>query len=117
MPRDFPIPATEDIRMTDILRALGDPGRVRILEVLSDGEFHPCSIDVYPIDVQKSTLSHHFKSLREAGLTQTKTEGRNGYVRLRKADLDSRFPGLLDALLSPSALADVQRTASERSVG
>lgn len=109
MPREFPKPDAADIRMSDVLRALAEPGRVRILEVLADGEFHPCRPDEYPIDVQKSTLSHHFKTLREAGLTETKSEGRNGYVRLRKDDVDGRFPGLLDALLSPSALADLDR--------
>ncbi|CAN5407043.1 helix-turn-helix domain-containing protein [soil metagenome] len=113
MARELPAPATEDIRMTDILRALSDPGRVRMIEVLSDGKLHSTNLSEFPLEVQKSTLSHHFKTLREAGITFTKFEGRNCFVQLRKDDLDSRFPGLLDALLSPSALADIDRGASQ----
>ncbi|MFK0022957.1 ArsR/SmtB family transcription factor [Streptomyces sp. NPDC090798] len=49
--------------------------------------------------LHKSTVSHHMRIMREAGLTSTRAVGRNRFVRLRRDDLDARFPGLLDALL------------------
>lgn len=110
---DFPIPDVADIRLMDVLRALSDPGRVRMLTVLSDGEFHPCSPEAFGLDVQKSTLSHHFKTMREAGLTITRVQGRNYAVRLRIDDLESRFPGLLESLTSPSALDDLGRSLTD----
>ncbi|PJJ62018.1 ArsR/SmtB family transcription factor [Compostimonas suwonensis] len=107
--KEYPVPAADDIRLTDILRALSDPGRVKMLEVLSDGEYHPCSVDAFGLNVSKSTLSHHFKTMREAGLTTVRIQGRNFDVRLRKAELDERFPGLIDALTSTNAVADLHR--------
>lgn len=105
--KDFPIPAADDIRLTEILRALSDPGRVKMLTVLADGDYHSCNAESFDLDVQKSTLSHHFKTLREAGLTETRVQGRNWDVRLRTDDLDKRFPGLIAALTSPDAIADI----------
>lgn len=106
---DFPIPDVADIRLMDVLRTLSDPGRVLMLTVLSDGEFHPCTPDAFGLDLQKSTLSHHLKTMREAGLTVTRVTGRNYGVRLRVDDLESRFPGLIDSLTSPAALADLRQ--------
>jgi DNA-binding transcriptional ArsR family regulator len=103
----FPIPAMADVRLADILRAISDPGRVQMIMVLSDGRLHPCSVDSFPLAVQKSTLSHHFKVLREAGITETVIDGRNYGVRLRGAELDGRFPGLIASLTSPEAVADL----------
>jgi DNA-binding transcriptional ArsR family regulator len=45
-------------------------------------------------------MSHHYRVLREAGVTWTEVEGRTRYVSLRRGDLDARFPGLLDAVLA-----------------
>ncbi len=106
--KDFPMPPVADIRLTDILRALSDPGRVKILAVLSDGEYHPCNLEAFGLGVQKSTLSHHLKTMRELGLTEARIRGRNYDVRLRKADLESRFPGLIEALTSERAIADIR---------
>ena len=105
---DYPIPAIEDIRLTEVLKALADPGRVRVVSVLADGELHSCSPAEFGLDVQKSTFSHHLRTLREAGVTETTVEGRNHFVRLRSADLDRRFPGLVAALTSPEATADLE---------
>lgn len=105
----LPMPEANDIRLTDILRALSDSGRVRMLAVLSDGEFHSCNVEEFGLGVQKSTLSHHFRTLREAGLTEVRVHGRNHVIRLRLADLEARFPGLLPSLTSPAALADLHR--------
>ena len=58
------------------------------------------------IDLHKSTISHHYRVLREAGVTLTTIEGRSRVVRLRRDDLEARFPGLL-----PSVLAAVRDPA------
>jgi DNA-binding transcriptional ArsR family regulator len=54
--------------------------------------------------VSKSTLSHHFKVLREAGVTFTRVNGTHRYVSLRREDLDARFPGLLGSVLEASRM-------------
>jgi DNA-binding transcriptional ArsR family regulator len=51
------------------------------------------------VDIQKSTMAHHFKTLREAGVTRTIVSGRTHEIQLRREELDDRFPGLVEALL------------------
>ncbi|MEU0966810.1 transcriptional regulator [Streptomyces sp. NPDC005917] len=106
----FPEPGPADVDLVAVLRALADPVRLRIVNGLRDGAFHRCAADEYGVAVHKTTMSHHFKVLREAGVTSTRVRGRDHAVRLRRADLDQRFPGLLDALLAaapgPAPAAD-----------
>ncbi|MEU5697178.1 ArsR family transcriptional regulator [Actinosynnema sp. NPDC020468] len=92
-------PPVEDIRLADVMRALSEDVRLRLVSVLADGEFHSCKPEEFEVGVHKSTLSHHFKVLREAGVTTTHLDGRNHSIRLRREDLNARFPGLLDAVL------------------
>lgn len=103
----LPQPSRDDIDLVTVLRALADPVRLELLRgIAAFNGPSPCSVDAYDVDVKAATLSHHFRVLREAGVTTTLAEGRNRRVELRRADLDKRFPGLLDAvLLNASALA------------
>lgn len=90
----------ETVELVDILRALADPIRLRIIQELTDGDPH-AKADVTlscGFEVQKTTLSHHYKALREAGVTRTVVEGRNHSIQLRRTELDKKFPGLIDAL-------------------
>jgi DNA-binding transcriptional ArsR family regulator len=90
-------PQTADLDMTVVLQALGDPVRLRIVRVLAaDGERACGTVE---LGVSKATRSHHFKVLREAGLARTRLEGTHRYVTLRRDDVETRFPGLLDAVL------------------
>jgi DNA-binding transcriptional ArsR family regulator len=89
-----------DVELVEVMRALSDPIRLTLLSVMSDGEFHSCSPESWGVDLHKSTLSHHFKVLRDAGVTTTRVSGRNRDTRLRKAELDDRFPGLIDSLVT-----------------
>jgi DNA-binding transcriptional ArsR family regulator len=57
--------------------------------------------------VAKSTLSHHLRVLRDAGVTRTRQEGTRCFVELRRDDLEFRFPGLLDAVLDAARGDDV----------
>jgi DNA-binding transcriptional ArsR family regulator len=100
MSTEYPSPDTEDIDLVEVLRALGDPVRIEIVRRLRDGERHCKSDEDWDLGVQKSTLSHHIRTLREAGVTETIPDGRVHWIRLRRNDLDSRFPGLLAGVLS-----------------
>jgi DNA-binding transcriptional ArsR family regulator len=93
-------PQTKDIELAVVMHALSDPVRLEIVTKLasSDGEY--CGDIGTSIDVHKSTMSHHYRVLREAGLTRTTIEGRSRIVRLRDDDLKTRFPGLLRAVLA-----------------
>ena len=99
---DYPVPDIADVELVDVMRALADPIRLGIVRVLADGEPHPKTAAGWGFDVQKSTLSHHFKTLREAGLTRTLVDGRTHTIQLRRAELDARFPGLMAALVGPT---------------
>jgi DNA-binding transcriptional ArsR family regulator len=90
-------PVAEQLSLSSVLHALSDPVRLRIVRALQDGAERCCGeLDV---PVSKSTLSHHLKVLRDAGLTQTRAEGAQRFVSLRSDDVESRFPGLLGCVL------------------
>ncbi len=91
---------TDQIQLIDLLKAMSDPVRLRLLAVMRDGEFHSCRAQIQELGLHKSTLSHHFKVMRQAGLTSTRIVGRRRETRLRKDDLDRRFPGLIDSLVA-----------------
>ena len=97
--RDLAHPATAELVLTDVLFALSDPMRLAIVRQLAQGPLVelPCQDVGGP--APKSTRSHHLKTLREAGVIRNVPHGRERRVSLRREDLDSRFPGLLDAVL------------------
>ena len=84
--------------ITTILQALGDPMRLAIIRSLAaGGGAHSCAAVGLP--VTKSTLSHHFRVLREAGVIEQRCEGTRKLTTLRRAELDAAYPGLLDSIL------------------
>lgn len=87
------------MNLTGVLYALSDPTRLRVALMLDETGDQCCSQGVLA-SVPKSTLAHHFKVLRENGIITTRTEGTYSINSLRRADLDARFPGLLNAVLS-----------------
>jgi DNA-binding transcriptional ArsR family regulator len=105
--RSLPMPAVGDIQLPELVKAVADQNRLRVVMALADGEFHH-TVDLPELDVQKSTLSHHLRTLREAGFTETQFEGRSCQIRLRVAELNQRFPGFVDALTSPAAQASLE---------
>lgn len=90
-------PRIEDIELADVLAALGHPVRLEIVRVLSDDGEHACGGIVDGIS--KSTLTHHWKALRDSGVISQRPSGRENLLSLRRTDLDDRFPGLLDSIL------------------
>jgi DNA-binding transcriptional ArsR family regulator len=97
-------PAPEDLELPAVLHALSDPHRLRIVRELSrDPEPRPCGS--FALGVTKSTSTHHFRVLREAGVIAQQPLGTTKLTSLRRGDLDARFPGLLDAVLAADAVA------------
>jgi DNA-binding transcriptional ArsR family regulator len=95
--RPFYHPQAEDITLVGVLYALGDPVRLQIVHRLAQtGELTCSDLDCA---VAKSTMSHHFKILRESGLVFTRKEGTQHINTLRSDDLDRLFPGLLAVVL------------------
>jgi DNA-binding transcriptional ArsR family regulator len=93
-------PGVEALELARVLHALSDPVRLEVVRALATMEESRCGAFNKDAGVSKSTLSHHLKTLREAGITRTRPCGTTRYVSLRREDLDRRFPGLLDAVLS-----------------
>ena len=98
-PEEIAHPARDQIELSAIIHALSDPVRLKIVAALagSDGEPTCGSFDV---PVTKSTCTHHFKVLREAGVIRQRQEGTSRRNTLRTEDLEARFPGLLDTVLT-----------------
>jgi DNA-binding transcriptional ArsR family regulator len=95
-------PATEDFELSTVLHALSDRQRLRIVRKLSaDPDPRPCG--GFDVNISKSTCTHHFRVLREAGVIEQRQLGTARLNSLRRDDLDRRFPGLLDAVLESSA--------------
>jgi DNA-binding transcriptional ArsR family regulator len=95
-------PAAEDIQLLRVLAALADPHRLAAVRfVASHGESWCAQvIEQAGLPMTKPTFSHHLRILREAGIITKRIQGAKGYMSLRKADLDRRFPGLIDSVLS-----------------
>lgn len=91
-------PRVDALDLPAVLHALSDPIRLRIVRDLADAG--ACNCGAFAVPVAKSTLSHHLRVLREAGVTDTQPSGTQRVVSLRRDDLDARFPGLLDAVLA-----------------
>lgn len=92
-------PTRDEIRLESVLHALADPTRLHIAHTLARlGKEVPCS--VIDLAVSKSTTTHHYRVLREAGVISQVYRGTAKLNGLRRADLDARFPGLLDSVLA-----------------
>lgn len=102
VPGELPTPDRAEISIEAVLHALADPVRLRIVRELAvSPEGLTCgSLDV---TVSRSTLTHHLRTLREAGVTRTYSEGTFRRTVLRRECLDARFPGLLDGVLAGAA--------------
>jgi len=86
----------DEIELGAVLSALADPHRRKVVrDLVNDAEEDERSCTSFGLDVSKSTRSHHFKVLREAGLVHQVDRGNRSGVTLRRRDLDARFPGLL----------------------
>jgi DNA-binding transcriptional ArsR family regulator len=96
----FVHPSKQDITLAGVLSALSDPMRLQIVKyLLENKDCLSCSAAAPCPDMAKSTLSHHFRVLREAGLIHTTKQGVEHINTVRDADINARFPGLLKSVL------------------
>jgi DNA-binding transcriptional ArsR family regulator len=97
--KQLPQPDRDKIRVDAVLQALGEPVRLLIVRALADA---PNGIACGEIDlpVTASTRAHHLRTLREAGVLTTHTEGTRRISTLRRDDLDALYPGLIDGVLA-----------------
>jgi DNA-binding transcriptional ArsR family regulator len=94
-------PEIAEVELDDVLRALADPTRRTIVRMLLAEGDRPCG--TFGLPVAASTLSHHFRALRKAGILRQYDDGRQRMNTLRLDELDTRFPGLVSTVLdSPS---------------
>jgi DNA-binding transcriptional ArsR family regulator len=100
-PRErIPHPSVDALDLPTILRTLGDPLRLDLVKLLADGGEYPCGELAEKLGLPASTSSYHTRLMREAGITRTRAEGTTRYISLRRDDLETRFPGLVDVLLA-----------------
>jgi len=107
-------PAIEDITVEGILHVLSDPVRAAIYASLAASEnARTCSnfLQMQDKDIPKSTLSQHFRMLREAGLIRSERHGVEMRNTSRCKEVDQRFPGLLAAIMQAHAQQCAQRQA------
>jgi DNA-binding transcriptional ArsR family regulator len=91
-------PELDEIELAAVLHALSDPVRLRIVAGLARADDRSCGS--FELPVTKSTCTHHFKVLREAGIIRQRQAGTARLNTLRREELDARFPGLLATILA-----------------
>ncbi|PKQ31112.1 MAG: transcriptional regulator [Actinobacteria bacterium HGW-Actinobacteria-2] len=95
--RPLPAPPAE-LDLFAVLNCLSDPVRLSIVQQLSATDNVQCG--AFDVPVTKSTLTHHFRILRESGVIATERVGSRSLNRLRRNELDDAFPGLVSAVLA-----------------
>lgn len=96
-------PDPDEIELAAVLHALSDPQRLEIVRTLAASD-EPCPCGSIQLGVAKSTMTHHYRVLREAGVIRQERRGTTKLTELRRGDLDVRFPGLLEAVLSSQSV-------------
>lgn len=90
-------PQPHEFSLPTVFHALSDPIRLEIVRKLAAIPERSCGW--FDFKLTKSTLSHHFRVLREAGMIRTRIAGTQRFISLRREDLETRFPGLLALIL------------------
>ena len=95
--RPFKHPQIESVTIEQIFYALSDPLRLQIVRrLLREGETTCAALDY---GRPKSSMSHHFRVLRESGLVLSRNAGTTHINSVRKEELEQRFPGIVDFIL------------------
>jgi DNA-binding transcriptional ArsR family regulator len=97
-------PRRSEIELGAVLHALSDPVRLRIVAALAAGDDEQ-TCGSFDVPVTKSTCTHHFKVLREAGVIHQRQDGTARLNALRRDDLEARFPGLLATILESAGIS------------
>jgi DNA-binding transcriptional ArsR family regulator len=97
-------PARDEIELATVLHALSEPVRLEIVAALADDDQRvKRTCGSFDVAVSKSTCTHHFKVLREAGVIHQRQEGTTRLNTLRREDLEARFPGVLASVLDAAS--------------
>ena len=99
--RERPELPQDELDLASVMHALADPSRLRMVAALDGGAELACAVlgEKAGVGMAKSTTTHHLSVLREAGLVRTRHEGQRKLATLRRAEVDKKFPGLLDAVI------------------
>nr|WP_243870070.1 helix-turn-helix domain-containing protein [Amycolatopsis granulosa] len=101
----MPQPDLARVDIGTVLHALADPVRLRIVRMLTEAGEAACG--ALDLPVKPSTVTHHMRTLRESGLVEMELRGNSRISKVRREELDRRFPGLLAAILGARpAVAD-----------
>ncbi|XUK60360.1 HTH arsR-type domain-containing protein [Plantibacter sp. RU18] len=118
MPDEEGHPGVEEMQLGVILTALADPlRRYVVTELIAAPEDSERTCASFGLGVAKSTLTHHFRVLRESGLVWHTNYGNSRKVRLRRQDLETRFPGLLALLLRDTPTDSPKNTQAPAAPG
>jgi DNA-binding transcriptional ArsR family regulator len=110
-------PSTDDVTVEGILHALSDPVRAHIFSEIAHGKGSQiCSafLEVSDRCIPKSTLSQHFKALREAGLINSERRGVEMHNTARCEEINAKFPGLLPAIMNAHRTQMEQKCSTPR---
>jgi DNA-binding transcriptional ArsR family regulator len=108
-------PSIDDVRLEAILHALSDPVRVQIFADIAGAVCsQTCSAFTSVNDrvIPKSSLSHHFKVLREAGLIRSERQGVEMHNTSRCTEVEARFPGLVAAIINAHQIEAMAKAAA-----
>ena len=109
----LPHPNTDQISLPIVLGVLGDPTRLAIVRYLASKEGVALNCSQFLDLGSKTNLSYHLAKLREAGVVRVTPEGTKRRVRLRRDDLDTRFPGFLDSIIASTKDLELAGVESE----
>lgn len=96
--RQIKHPPIDQVELTDIMYALSDPARIEIVGRLAQAD-RQMTCGELDLNRPKSSMSHHFKILRAAGIVETVIDGKEHLNSLRLAEIEQKFPGVLNAVL------------------
>lgn len=99
-PNPLPHPDADQISLPNVLATLGDQTRLAIIGTLARNEEMGMLCGQFTDLASKTAISYHVAKLREAGIVNVTPEGTRRRVSLRRAELDARFPGFLDSIIS-----------------
>ena len=96
--KQYQHPTADQITLTGVLHALSDPVRLDYVQCLAQSECEK-ACGTIPTSVAKSTMSHHIRVLREAGIIHLRPYGTQSLISIRFDELEKKFPGVLDSVL------------------
>jgi DNA-binding transcriptional ArsR family regulator len=99
-PTHLPQPDADQIVLANVLAALSDQTRLAIISTLARDELGGALCGQFTDLASKTAITYHVAKLREAGVVSVTPEGTRRRIRLRRDDLDSRFPGFLDSIIA-----------------